>query len=56
MMLFVVVGLSISALIGYTLFKLGFHYGNQMGQTQHVREHLEKTRPQRQTIHPQQIG
>lgn len=56
MMLFVVVGLSISAVMGYIFFKLGFHIGNQMGQTQHVREHLEKTRPQRQTITPQQIG
>jgi len=56
MMLFVVLGLSISACLGYLLFKLGFHIGNQMGQTQHIREHLEKTRPQRQTINPQQIG
>ena len=56
MMLFVVTGLSVIAIMGYTVFKLGFHIGNQMGQTQHVREHLEKTRPQRQTINPQQIG
>lgn len=56
MMLFVVIAFSVSAVIGYILFKLGFHFGNQMGQTQHVREHLENTRPQRQTINPQQIG
>ena len=56
MMLFVVIGLFISATMGYTVFKLGFHFGNQMGQTQHIREHLEETRPQRQTISSQQIG
>jgi len=56
MMLFVVIVLSSTGLIGYTVFKLGFHIGNQMGQTQHVREHLEKTRPQRQTLNSQQIG
>ena len=56
MMLFFVIGISVSAVIGYVLFKLGFHLGNQMGQTQHVREHLEETRSQRQTIRPQQIS
>jgi len=56
MMLFFVIGISVSAIMGYIFFKLGFHLGNQMGQTQHVREHLEKTRSQRQTISSQQVN
>lgn len=56
MMLFVVIALSASAVMGYIVFKLGFHIGNQIGQTQHVREHLQKTRPERQTISSQQVG
>jgi len=56
MMLFVVLGFTVSAVAGYILFKLGFHLGNQMGQTQHVRERLEKTRTQRQTLSSQQVG
>jgi len=56
MMLFVAIALSASAILGYVVFKLGFYIGNQMGQTQHVRDHLEQTRTHRQTIHPQQIG
>ena len=44
MMLLVAVGISVSAVIGYILFRLGFYIGNQMGQTQHVRDHLEETR------------
>lgn len=56
MMLFVVLGISASAVLGIIVYKLGFHIGNQMGQTQHIREHLEKTRSQRQTINSQHIG
>lgn len=56
MMSIIVVALSVSAVIGYSVYKLGFHIGRQMGQTQHVRDHLEKTRDQRQTMNPQQIG
>ena len=56
MMIFVVAGILASAVTGFILFKLGFHIGNQMGQTQHIREHLENTRTQRQTISSQQIG
>jgi len=56
MMLLVAVGISVSAVIGYILFKLGFYIGNQMGQTQHVRDHLEETRSQRQTMNSEQVG
>jgi len=49
MMLLVAVGISVSAV-------LGFYIGNQMGQTQHVRDHLEQTRSQRQTMNSQQVG
>ena len=56
MMLLVFGALSASAILGYVVFKLGFYIGNQMGQTQHVRDHLEQTRNQRQTIRPQQIS
>ncbi len=56
MMLFVLLGLAVSTVMGYLFFKLGFHLGNQMSQTQHIRDHLEKTRPQRQTMRPQQMG
>ena len=56
MVLFFVIGLIASTAIGYVLFKLGFHLGNQMSQTQHIRDHLEETRPQRQTMDPQQLG
>lgn len=56
MMLFAVAAISASAILGYIVFKLGFYIGNQMGQTQHVRDQLAETRTQRQTINPQQIG
>ena len=56
MMLFVVIGISVSAVMGYIFFRLGFHLGNQMSQTQHIRDHLEQTRPQRQTMNPQQLS
>lgn len=56
MMLLVITAVSVSAVIGFILYKLGFHIGKQMGQTQHIREHLEQTRTERQTIQSQQIG
>jgi len=56
MMLFFAVGLIASTVIGFILFKLGFHLGKQMSQTQHVRDHLEETRSQRQTLQAQQVG